>query len=433
MTRTLQVALFGERAGDLVQTDAGRLEFRYDAAWINQEGNPLSISLPVQAEPFGHRATEPFFGGLLPEEGVRERVARYLGVTARNDFALLEQIGGECAGAVTLTPVGSDAELHDPDEVGAASSADPPHPLEDEELAKLLDDLPQRPLLAGGERRLSLAGAQDKAAILLVEGRVALPTGSEPTTHILKTPIQGFEGTVANELLCMRAAALLGLKVAPAQRRVASGREFLLVERFDRVRAIDGQGRASIQRIHQEDLCQALGVPTRIKYQAEGGPSLPDCFDLLTRHSRRPAVDRLALIRATAFNFLVGNCDAHAKNFSLQHSPEGLRLAPLYDLLSTLAYPDLSPRYAMKIGSKAAFGDIRGRHWNDLAEASGLAPAQLRREVLTMAKNLPAALAQTAGTEAFGNLEPAARRVVDSIVQDTAERCELIEVRLRSQ
>ncbi len=434
MTRTLKVALLETPVGDLVQTDAGRLQFRYDAAWIEERGSPLSISLPVQSEPFGHRATEPFFGGLLPEEGVRERVARYLGVTAHNDFALLEQIGGECAGAVTLTPVGPDAESDVANKVGAvAAPAKPPHPLEDKELAQLLDDLPRRPLLAGGERRLSLAGAQDKVAVILVDDRLALPTGTEPSTHILKTPIQGFDGTVPNELLCMRTAAAIGLAVAPAERRVASGREFLLVERFDRVRSINDRGRGTIQRIHQEDLCQALGVPTRLKYQSEGGPSLPDCFGLLTRHSRRPAVDRLALIRATAFNYLVGNCDAHAKNFSLQYSTAGLRLAPLYDLLSTLAYPDLSPRYAMKIGSKAAFRDIRGRHWSALAEASGLAPAQLRREVLTMARTLPAALAQSAETEDFQDLEPAARRVVDSIVQDTTQRCELTEVRLKEQ
>ncbi|WP_145197878.1 type II toxin-antitoxin system HipA family toxin [Planctomycetes bacterium Poly30] len=430
--RTLEVALFGERVGELLQTDSGRLEFRYDAAWVERSGAALSLSLPVRAEPFDHRGAEPFFGGLLPEEGVRDRVARYLGVSARNDFALLEQIGGECAGAVTLTVPSASSTPFTP-----GASGEELQPLDPARLAKLLDDLPHRPLLAGGERRLSLAGAQDKVAVSLVDGQVAIPTGDQATTHILKTPIQGFAGTVANELLCMRTARRVGLSVASAERRVASGREFLLVERFDRTFDPDG----TVRRVHQEDMCQALGVPTRLKYQSEGGPSLPDCFRLLTDHARRPAVDRLALVRATAFNVLIGNADAHAKNFSLVHAPSGISLSPLYDLLSTLVYGDLSPRYAMKIGSKAEFKNIRARHWDALSEASGLAPAQVRRELREMVTRLPSALrserdqvideAETAGSEAGdGGLGDEALAMLGRLIEETVERCEITGVQL---
>ncbi len=249
MARHLRVALQGEHVGELLQTDAGRLEFRYSSQWVARAGAPLSISLPVREDRFDHRESEPFFGGLLPEEGVRDRVARYLGVSAKNDFALLEQIGGECAGAVTLTQGGADASASGlkAAPTGAASRSDSlrpepprPEPLSADRLAQLLDDLPHRPLLAGGERRLSLAGAQDKVAVSLVDDQVAIPVGDHATTHILKTPIQGFAGTVLNELVSLRTARRVGLSVASAERRVASGREFLLVERFDRANGANG-------------------------------------------------------------------------------------------------------------------------------------------------------------------------------------------------
>lgn len=414
MARTLDVYLHGDHAGRLTQDDSGRIAFAYTETWRSRPGPLLSLSLPVREAPFGHRESEAFFGGLLPEEGVRERAARYLGVTSRNDFAMLEQIGGECAGAVALVPEGE----RPAGEGGGAA----PVALGPEQLAKLLDDLPRRPLMVGGEVRLSLAGAQDKLAVSLVDDQVALPVGSEPTTHILKTPIAGFDATVANELLCMRTAARLGLPAACAERRVVLGREFLLVERFDR-ELRDGR----VARIHQEDMCQALGVPTRMKYQSEGGPSLPQCFELLTRHAQRPAIDRLLLLRATIFNVLIGNADAHAKNFSLAHADGGVAMTPLYDLLSTLAYEDLSPRYAMKIGSKGRFAEIRQSAWDALASGAALAPAQVRRELREACERLPDAVAEEAG-ELPDGLDRS--DTIEAIVADTRERCDITRTRL---
>jgi serine/threonine-protein kinase HipA len=412
MTRRLQVTLHDSYVGVLTQTNAGRLEFEYDPTYVAAGGPPLSIALPVRAGLFDQRACEPYFGGLLPEEGVRERIARFLGITANNDFALLERIGGECAGAVTLEPLGNSLPT---------SAVAAPSVLTDEQLARLLDELPRRPLLVGGEVRLSLAGAQDKAAVTLVRENIALPA-SEPSTHILKTPIARFEGTVANELLVMRTATRLGLRVAEVQRRVVLGREFLLVTRFDR-ELRDGR----VVRLHQEDTCQALGRPTRVKYQAEGGPALPELFELLTRHAVRPAIDRLMLLRATIFNVLIGNADAHAKNFSLLHVPRGVALAPFYDLLSTLVYSDLSPRYAMKIGSKATFEDIRPPDWDAFADASGLAKPQVRRALAKAAAELPRALAAE-----IAALPPelAGLGVVAEIARKTELRCEATRQRL---
>ena len=201
----------------------------------------------------------------------------------------------------------------------------------------------------------------------------------------------------------------------------------MLVERFDRAVGASGL----VLRVHQEDMCQALGVPTRLKYQSEGGPSLPDCFTLLTEHGRRPAVDRLALLRATLFNVLIGNADAHAKNFSLMHGDGGIRLAPLYDLLSTLVYEDLSPRYAMKIGSKGQFKDIRARHWDAFAEAAGLAPAQVRRELKELTQRMPVALEAELAESIGSDIEPLAQGVMERVLEMTRERCEITELALR--
>lgn len=401
--RDLAVWLFEERVGRLVQSSDGRLGFAYDEDYVAGGGTALSSSLPMDGSPFDHRGAEPFFGGLLPEEGTRERLARALGISARNDFALLAEIGGECAGAVSLLPDG--------ERPLAAGSTDGPRPLDDEELAALLDELPRRPLLAGRGVRLSLAGAQDKVAVVVSGDELALPGGAAPSTHILKVPIQGYEDTVRNELTCMRAAAELGLAVARAERREVLGREFLLVERYDRVPA-PGGGQS---RVHQEDFCQALGVATRMKYQAEGGPRFADLFGYLTERGARPAVDRLSLLRAALFNVLVGNADAHGKNFALLRGAEGPRLAPLYDLLCTLVYEGLSPRYAMKVGGKAEFKDIELRHWERFAEECGLAAPQVRRELGEMAKRLPAAFDAARGGDDS--------KVLDAVAEGIDLRC----------
>ncbi len=176
---------------------------------------------------------------------------------------------------------------------------------------------PARPLLAGEKGlRLSLAGAQSKVPVILVDGAVALPAPGQPTTHILKPPIARFTATPENEAFVMRLAAAIGLDVAPVEPRVVRDRPYLLVERYDRAVGADGQ----VRRIHQEDFCQALGVPPETKYASEGGPTFKDCFALLRRIAERPAVDVLKLLDAVIFNAIAGNADAHGKNFSILYS-----------------------------------------------------------------------------------------------------------------
>ncbi len=302
----------------------------------------MSASLPKRAGPFGRRECRPYFGGLLPEESQRVAAAQALGVSRGNDLALLDRLGGDVAGAIQFLAPGEQPIEADPKQRQV--------PLGDADLIWVLDELPLRPLLAGQKGlRLSLAGAQSKLPVVLVDGAVALPVSGQPTTHILKPPIPRFAGTTENEAFVMRLAASIGLSVAAVEPRTVRDRNFLLIERYDRAR--DDLG--NVQRIHQEDFCQALGVPSESKYASEGGPTFRDCSEILRRLAVRPAGDVLKLLDAAIFNLIVGNADAHGKNFSILYDIEGPRFAPLYDLLATVAYPELSPKLAMRIGKRA--------------------------------------------------------------------------------
>lgn len=370
MSRALAVWWDGAVVGTLRTNQYGETSFVYAAEWLADFSRPaVSISLPKRPEPFKRRASRPFFAGLLPEDAQRAAVAGALGISRNNDFKLLEALGGEVAGALTLWPEGETPPAGD-----AAGDA---RPLDEETLADILDVLPKRPLLAGYEGlRLSLAGAQSKLPVVLIDGLVALPAPGQPTTHIVKPPIARFPATTEIEALVMRLAAALDLAVAEVEARTAAGRPYLLIARYDR--RFDDTGR--VRRLHQEDFCQALGIPPEQKYAAEGGPTFRTSFELLRHASTRPAVAVLALLDAAIFNVIVGNADAHGKNFSLLYEDGHVSLAPLYDLLCTVAYPALSPRLAMKIGKCATLEEIGKSTWLAFADEVGLgAPFVLRR------------------------------------------------------
>lgn len=258
-----------------------------------------------------------------------------------------------------------------------------PEPLIDAAFAALLDKLPGRPMLAGEEGlRLSLASAQAKLPVVLVDGRPALPAPGQPTTPIVKPEIARFPGSVANKAWCMALAARVGLDVAPSEAREAEGRPYLFVTRYDR-HPQDG----AIARIHQEDACQAREVPAERKYAAEGGPAFRDLFALTRSYVRTPATDVLKLVDAAVFNLPIGNADAHGKNFSFFLDARGPRLAPLYDLLSTVAWPELSPRLAMRVGRAGTIDELDGEAWTRFAADAGITLPFLRRRgaVLTAA------------------------------------------------
>jgi serine/threonine-protein kinase HipA len=373
---TLDVLCFGERAGVLA-AERDRARFTYDPAWVAAARPPLSQSLPLDGEP-APGAVHAFFGGLLPEGEPRRLIARRLGVSERNDFALLAAIGGDCAGAITLAP--PDASPED------ARGRDVEW-LDGAQLSELIAGLSDRPMLADedGEIRLSLAGAQDKLPVVIADDRVGITSGRTPSTHILKMPIARFHGTVVNEAFCLALGRLLGVPTVDAWPRRAGDSPYLLVRRYDRTRQSDG----SVVRLHQEDFCQALAIPSERKYEVEGGPSLVDCFRLVRRATTVPAAHALVLLDAVGLNFLVGNHDAHGKNFSLLRSPARTELAPFYDMLSTVAYPGLARKAAMAIGGERRPDYVRRRHLDRLCEEAGLGGAAVRRRLLAMAREAP--------------------------------------------
>lgn len=372
MAKILEVYLHDRLAGQLEQDRSGALWFTYNEEWI-AAGVPLSASLPLRAERFKASECRPFFAGLLPEENSRRLIASALGVSDRNDFALLARIGAECAGAVSLLESGSPppAERHDY------------RPMSDADLAARLSEIPTRPLLAGEDGvRLSLAGAQGKMALALFGGEYFLPLDGSPSTHIIKPQSQRFGDLVENEFACMTLASRVGLDVAEVEIGDCETHRFLKVRRYDRI------GQEKLTRIHQEDFCQALGLPPEMKYQEEGGPNFKTCFQLVRRISASPAADALKLFDAVVFNFLIGNCDAHGKNFSFLYGAEGPRLAPLYDLVCTRAYPELSSNMAMRIGGEKNPARIFARHWEQLIAETGFNPAASRRRVLGLVKKV---------------------------------------------
>jgi serine/threonine-protein kinase HipA len=424
MAHELDVWLFAQRVGTLALVN-GRLQFAYVPSWLQQvRAVALSCALPLQSAPFTDQQTRPFFAGLLPEGQMRRLLAQQFQVSGQNDFALLDRVGGECAGAVTLLASGQALRTS----TEAAAAAQDIQWLSDEELIALLDELPSRPMLAGQDGlRLSLAGAQDKLPVVFEGGRmggeIGLPKNGTPSSHILKPAIRSVQNSVINEGFCMALAGVMQLKPAPSHIHTVQGREFLLVERYDR--AVDAAGQR--QRLHQEDFCQALGVVPEMKYQNEGGPSLAQCFELVRRTTRPSALHVLRLLDGVIFNTLIGNHDAHAKNFSLLYAGQTAVLAPFYDLLSTAIYPTLTPKMAMKIGSTYKFSEVQARHWDQLAQEAGLAKALTRKRVLTLAKRLPQAARELQADPVHGF---AGQALVAQIITLIEQRCALTIRRL---
>jgi serine/threonine-protein kinase HipA len=378
--RRLTVFLNEHPVGILGQDRNGLLEFSYIPLWLeSRESTPLSRMLPLQPEPFRGKDARAFFAGILPDEGVRHQIASILGISERNDFAMLELIGGDCAGAVSLLPVGK----------APKKTAETTRPLDQQELSRIVKLLPRRPLLAG-ERgvRLSLAGSQTKLPIVKQNGSFALPLGNSPSTHIIKPEPERFSGLVANELFCMRLARKIGLKVPAVAWHQVDQTPCLIIERYDRV--LDASG--NVQRLHQEDFCQALGFPPERKYQQEGGPLLRDSFALLRDWSTLPAIDVRDFLDGLIFNVLIGNADAHGKNYSFLYSNGERRLAPLYDLVSTIMWPELSTVPAMKIGRSRSITRVTATHWQKMAVECRIGWPMLRDRVSVLCHKLTVVL-----------------------------------------
>lgn len=384
MKKTLDVCLRDRLVGKLF-SEQGTLSYVYDAAYLQSpDAVKISASLPLGTEEFSHSPVAAFFSGLLPDDAVRVRLAKYLGLSDKNIFGLLEAIGGDCAGAISVYPEG----------MKIASSVSPTYKvLSDDEADEILSSLDKRPLLVGEDDvRISGAGAQDKLMIAFVDGQIAIPTGQTPSTHIIKPPIKGHPDSVHNEFFCMRLAAALGLPVPKADIYWLKDKPYYLVERYDRRKGADG----IYMRLHQEDFCQALHVPPELKYENEGGPSLEQCFGLLDTRIKSGSMagkNKITLLQGVIFNYLIGNGDAHGKNFSLLYDGEAESLAPFYDLLSTMIYSDRhKAKMAMKIGGKYKFDDVYDRHWLKLADAIGVRPDFMKRQIVGMTNDIAKAI-----------------------------------------
>ncbi|MFM9195166.1 MAG: type II toxin-antitoxin system HipA family toxin [Planctomycetia bacterium] len=328
-----------------------RMEFHYDSRWLlSSAAFPVSLSMPLRPEPYGD-AAHHFFANLLPEADVRARLCQRLKVTPGNDFELLRLIGEECAGALTIS---SEMPV---DTFNTASY----RPIDAEQLRRWsLAAAPGAFVSTVGQDgvRLSLAGAQDKLPVLLDGAMAQVPLGSAPSTHLLKFGSSYFKHLPQNECLMALVAERLSLPVAAtALRKIDGGGTVLVVERYDRHRDAE-----TIVRIHQEDFCQAIGRSPLRKYQKEGGPRPGELSEVLRRHGSLPSEDLRHLVRWGLFNWLFGNCGAHAKNISLVFDPtRGIRLAPFYDLVCTRVYQSLDRHLAMSIGEQFDPGAVLRR------------------------------------------------------------------------
>ena len=406
----LDLWMNGEHVGTWFWSRTGTPGLQYDPAWTaSPNARPLSLSLPLPAGggPVMGNKVESYFDNLLPDSNrIRERLRRRFRAPSTRAADLLAAIGRDCVGAVQLMPAGTPPPSHDRIESQALNEA---------EVAAMLGDVTADGLLAdtpAHDFRISIAGAQEKTALLRLGNRWHLPTGATPTTHIFKLPLgrvgnlrADMRDSVENEWLCAALLGALGFNVAPTQMAQFGGRKVLVVERFDR-RRVDSEGAAPwIARLPQEDFCQATGTPGDLKYESDGGPGHRAALALLAGSSSARA-DTLQFIQAQLAFWLMAATDGHAKNFSIfLQRGGGYRLTPLYDVLS--AWPiigtgpnEIHPRrakLAMAVRGKNAhypLHEIHTRHWQQLALRSGVPGAF--DQMVALVLQVPHALAQVA-------------------------------------
>ncbi|MDE3103321.1 MAG: type II toxin-antitoxin system HipA family toxin [Chloroflexota bacterium] len=384
-TGELAVWLYGQRVA-LVTQARGRMRLSYteEALRTYALGTPLlSLALPLRPEPYTHGLVRPFLDGLLPEGEPRQVLARGLRLVAGDTLALIAALGRDCAGALVIQP--------------AVEPAPPPataltaEPLDEKELEDLVRDLRSAPLGVGGDVRVSLAGVQEKLLLTrMPDGRWGRPVAGTPSTHILKPEIDRFPKTVENEFFCMRLAHHLGLRVPSVEAATVGKRRVIIVERYDRLVEADG----TVERIHQEDLCQATGTPPERKYEQDGGPSLRRMAEMIAAVAPPGSLEDF--LRAVTVNVLVGNGDAHAKNYSLVHERNGrLRLSPTYDVLSTMFYE--GQRLAAYVDGVQRSDRVTGDRLLNEASRWGMSRSRAREIVEELFERYEGAVAAASG------------------------------------
>jgi serine/threonine-protein kinase HipA len=394
----LRVYQNNRMVGHLLKETSGAISFRYDPTWLERDtAFPVSLSLPLREDAWRGEPVLAVFENLLPDsDALRSRVAEKVGAAGHDAYSLLAAIGRDCVGALQFV-AGDEQELND-------STAISGEPVDDEAIEKLLGNLVQAPLglSRDDDFRISVAGAQEKTALLRFDGCWLKPHGTTPTTHILKTQIgrlpNGIDLTdsVENEFYCLRLLGHLGLPVAKAEIATFGRTTALVIERFDRAWS---NGR--LIRLPQEDCCQALSVRPSRKYQSDGGPGLVEIANLL-KGSDRPAEDHRTLFQAQLAFWLIGATNGHAKNFSVFLHPGGFALTPLYDVLT--AQPSLEAhqierrqmKLAMSVGDNRHYhiDEIAARHFVQTADRAGLPKALVRQAIEDVAFGMPKAIDQ---------------------------------------
>lgn len=376
----LSVLINNRLCGRLEKDPGGAIVFQYDRSWLDwPPAFPVSLSLPLRPAPWRGEAVVAVFENLLPDNPqVRRQVAERTGAGGVDAFSLLEQIGRDCVGALQFLPEGVNVDALQPVQGD---------PIDDDKIEALLANLARAPLGIDTEQefRISVAGAQEKTALLRHQGRWMRPQGTTPTTHILKpqlgeipTPwgLIDLNDSVENEHYCLTLLAQCGLPVAATEIATFGKRRVLVVERFDRHWRADGH----LLRLPQEDFCQALSVPSGRKYQSHGGPGMVDLLTRL-RESDDPLADQALVFKSQILFWLMGATDGHAKNFSVFLRPGGrFRLTPFYDVLSAQPafdakrIPHRNYKLAMSVGARPHYGilDVHGRHFVESARAAGL-------------------------------------------------------------
>ncbi|MBT5705862.1 type II toxin-antitoxin system HipA family toxin [Verrucomicrobia bacterium] len=404
----LKVYLNNRLVGHLFKEPSGAIKFRYDGTWLGwDQAFSVSLSMPLREDDYQGATVAAIFENLLPDsEALRRRVAEKVGARGTDVYSLLSAIGRDCIGALQFVP--EDSHPHSDTTVIEGE------PVGEQEIEMLLGSLAQAPLglSRDDDFRISIAGEQEKTALLWHGGRWLKPRGTTPTSHIFKTQIGqlpngiDFSDSVENEFYCLKLFEAFGLSVNRAEIQTFGNTTALVIERFDRHWTKDGR----LLRLPQEDCCQALSIPPTQKYQSDHGPGMVDVLNLL-KGSDRPADDQTIFIKAQILFWLIGATDGHAKNFSLFLGPGGRHsLTPLYDILTAL--PSLDTRQierkqmklAMAVGNNRHYrmDQIQARHFVQTGAKAGLPRTLIHKAIEEIAdtaentlskveKNLPAA------------------------------------------
>ena len=426
----LRVLLNNRPLGQLHKEPGGAISFRYDEEWLSGENAvPVSLSLPLREDAYRGAAVVAVFDNLLPDsDALRQRVAERVGADGADAYSLLSQIGRDCVGALQFVPEGSG--------ISKPASGIDGKVVSNKEIGTLLADLVRVPLGLDREQdfRISVAGAQEKTALLRYEGRWLKPRGTTPTTHILKTQIgrlpngMDLSNSVENEYYCLKLLSAFGLPVNAAEIQTFGKTKALVIERFDR----RWVGNERVLRLPQEDLCQALSCPPTRKYQSEGGPGMVEILRLL-KAADAPAEDQKTFLKAQILFWLIAATDGHAKNFSIFLGPQGrFHLTPFYDVLS--AQPSLDARQierkqmrlAMSVGRSRHYRieEVQGRHFVQTAETAGVPGAMAIDALREVAHAAPGAIKAIERT-----LPPGfPKRIHASVISGLGRRLERIEV-----